>query len=193
MADPRFDVQTLTIRRKIFSLTNFKFHLYDPSGKLAFYSEMKAFKLKEDIRLYSDESMTEELLNIHARTIIDFSAIYDVMDSKTGEKVGALKRKGMQSMIKDEWAILDNNDAEIGIIAEDSMPLALLRRFLVNLIPQSYDFTLRGTMVGTFHQNFNPFVEKITLDFSADTGHILDHRLGIAAGLLLSALERRQR
>jgi hypothetical protein len=195
MADPRFNLQSFTIRRKIFSLIGFKFHLYDPSGKLLMFSEMKASKLKEDIRLYSDESKTEELLTIHARSIIDFSAIYDVTDAKTGEKVGALQRKGMKSIIKDEWAILDKNDMEVGQIAEDNMALALLRRFLTmaNLIPQSYEFTLNGTKVGTFKQNFNPFVEKIMVDFSADTGNLLDRRLGIAAGLLLSAIERKQR
>jgi hypothetical protein len=192
MADPRFNPPSLTIRRKTFSLIAIKFHLYGPDDKLAFYCEMKPNNFKMDLHLYTGEDMKEELLTIHARNIIDFSGTFDVVDTKTGEKVGALQRKGLKSVIKDEWAILDLNDVEIGQITEDNMALALLRRLFSNLIPQSYDFNLRGTKVATFKQNMNPFVEKIMVDFSADTSNMLDRRLGIAAGLLLSAIERRQ-
>ena len=95
------------IRRKVFKVLGAAFHIYDPEGRLAFYSRMKAFKLKEDIRLYTDESMQTEVLTIKARQIIDFSAAYDVVDSLTGEKAGALKRKGMKSIFKDEWIIMN--------------------------------------------------------------------------------------
>ena len=33
------------------------FHIYDEAGNVAFYSKMKAFKLKEDLRIYSGEDM----------------------------------------------------------------------------------------------------------------------------------------
>ena len=55
-----YSYQNYLIRRKVFKLLGGAFHIYDPEGRLAFYSKMKAFKLKEDIRLYSDESMQEE-------------------------------------------------------------------------------------------------------------------------------------
>lgn len=34
-----------------------KLHIYDNAEQLVLYSQMKAFKLKEDIALYTDESM----------------------------------------------------------------------------------------------------------------------------------------
>ena len=71
---------------------------------------MKAFKLKEDIRLYTSEDMQTEVLSIQARKIIDISSAYDVIDSLTGAKVGALKRKGLKSILKDEWIIMDAED-----------------------------------------------------------------------------------
>ena len=49
--------------------------------------------------------MQVELLSIQARQIIDFSAAYDVYDGSTGSKVGALKRKGMKSILRDECEI----------------------------------------------------------------------------------------
>ncbi|MCK5794540.1 MAG: hypothetical protein KAH12_07530, partial [Anaerolineales bacterium] len=133
-----FNHESYLVRKKILTLAGAKFHIYDPQGKLVFFSKMKAFKLKEDIRLFTDEDMQTELLNIQARNIIDIAATYDVSDPESGDKVGALRRKGLKSILKDEWAILDVNDNEIGLIKEDSMFLALLRRFLTNLIPQTY-------------------------------------------------------
>lgn len=180
------------VRRKILKLFGAAFHIYDTEGNLAFYSSQKAFKLKEDIRIYTGEDMQAEVLTIHARNIIDFSAIYDVIDPATGTKVGSLKRKGMKSIMKDEWMFLDTEDREIGLIQEDNMLLALVRRFLTDLIPQSYDGFVKGEKVCDFKQNFNPFVTKITLDFSMDKKGLLDRRLGIAAAVLLCAIEGKQ-
>ena len=187
-----FTYSTYTVRRQIFKLLGAAFHIYDPNGNVAFYSKQKAFKLKEDIRVYTGEDMQNEVLTIKARSIIDFSAAYDVFDPATQTKVGALKRKGMKSILKDEWIILDANENQIGLIQEDSMMLALVRRFLTNLVPQSFDGTINGQKVCHFKQNFNPFVTKITLDFAMDTNGRLDRRLGIAAAVLLCAIEGKQ-
>ena len=46
--------------------------------------------------------------------------------------------------------------------------------------------------VAEYRQRFNPFILKLDVDFSADGDGRLDKRLGIAAGVLLSAIEGRQ-
>ena len=193
MQTNRFGHSTYLVRKKVFKLLGASFHIYDPQGQLAFYSKMKAFKLKEDIRLYADESMQTELLSIQARQIIDFSAAYDVIDSTSQQKVGALRRKGLKSVIKDEWTIMDANDQEIGLIMEDSTVLALIRRFVINLLPQTFHAVVRGQPVCEFKQHFNPFVLKLTVDFSADPAKAFDRRLGLAAAVLLGAIEGRQK
>ncbi|MDA3924835.1 MAG: hypothetical protein PF904_09075 [Kiritimatiellae bacterium] len=187
-----FKHESYLVRKKILTLAGAKFHIYDPQGELVFFSKLKAFKLKENIRLFTDETMQNELLNIQARNIIDIAATYDVIDPESGDKVGALRRKGLKSILKDEWVILDVNDNEIGLIKEDNVFLALLRRFLTNLIPQTYLGEISGRQICKFKQNFNPFVTKITLDFSEDKQHQLDRRLGIAAAVLLCAIEGKQ-
>jgi len=187
-----FTHPTYTVRRKIFKLLGAAFHIYDPQGNVAFYSKQKAFKLKEDIRVYTSEDMLTEVLTIKAKNIIDFSAAYDIFDPTTQTKVGVLKRKGMKSILKDEWIIMDANENQIGLIQEDSMMLALIRRFLADLVPQTFDGTINGQRVCHFKQNFNPFVTKITLDFSMDMDSLLDRRLGIAAAILLCAIEGKQ-
>lgn len=188
----RFSYSNYTIRRKVLKLFGGAFHIYGPSGELVLYSKMKAFKLKEDIRLYTGEDMQTEVLTIQARQVLDFSAAYDVFDPVADEKVGALKRKGFKSMFKDEWVIMNVQDQEVGLICEDSMVLALIRRYLLNLLPQTYNVNFGQTRVCTFKQHFNPFVLKMSLDFSQDVARVLDRRLGLAAAVLLCAIEGRQ-
>jgi hypothetical protein len=189
MQDTIFGHSQYLVRRKVFTIAGAKFHIFDPAGNLVFFSKMKAFKLREDIRLYRDENMSEELLLIKARQIIDFSAAYDVFDARTLEKIGVFKRKGMKSILRDEWLIMDAGDREI---REDSLFKALLRRSLTNLIPQTYHAEIQETTVCVYKQNFNPFVFKLNVDFSSDLRSLFDHRLGIAAAILLGAIEGRQ-
>ena len=193
--DPRFGHAQYIIRKKVFKLLGAAFHVYDLNGNVVMYSKQKAFKLKEDIRLYTGEDMQTELLTIQARRAIDFSAAYDVVDTRAGGKVGALKRKGLKSMLRDEWVVLDTMDREIGLIQEDSTALALVRRFVeaaAMFLPQKYHAEIGGQPAATFQQNMNPFVKKLTIDFSMDTQGRLDRRLGLAAAALLSAIEGRQ-
>ena len=186
-----FQYNQYLLKRQVFALAG-KFRFYEPGGKLVLFSEQKMFKLREDIRVFSDESKSQEVLMIKARQFIDFSAAYDVVDSAIGQKIGALRRKGLASMLRDEWEILDVSDNVIGKLFEDSMGLALIRRFLSNLVPQNYDITMGTDRVADLKQNFNPFTYELNLDFSMDINHRLDRRLGIAAGILLAAVEGRQ-
>lgn len=178
-------------RAKVFDIAP-KFHFYDPEGNVIGFLKQKVFKLKEDIRLYADESATQELLTIKARSVLDISATYDVTDARQQMKVGALRRKGLKSILIDEWSILDGNDQEIGLIKEDSALLATLRRFLTNLIPQTYHFEIGGRHVGKAAQRFNPFVLTLDVDLTPDPERTLDRRLAAAAIVLLLAIEGRQ-
>lgn len=189
---PAFTHKTYLIKRQVFALTG-RFRVYEPMGNLVLFSEQKMFRLREDIRVFLDESRSQELLMIKARQIIDFSAAYDVIDSLTGEKVGALRRKGWRSLLRDEWEVLDASDQVRGLLFEDTIQLAILRRFLLgSLLPQNYDLTFGETRVADLRQRFNLFRYELDLDFSMDLAHMLDHRLGIAAGILLATIEGRQ-
>jgi uncharacterized protein YxjI len=180
------------LKRQAIAVTG-KFRFYDPNGNLVMFSEQKIFKLREDIRVYADESKQQEVLIIKSRSIIDFSAAYDVFDATTNEHVGTLRRKGFKSMLRDEWEILNSAGEIIGLLFEDSMGLALLRRLLLGMfLPQNYNITIGETQVADLKQRFNLFRYELDLDFSMDTARLLDKRLGIAAGILLAAIEGRQ-
>lgn len=180
-----------TIRRKILTIAGAKFHIYDPAGNLIGFSKQKAFRLKEDIRIYRDESMQQEFLTIGARSIIDFAAAYDVTDARTGRRLGTLKRAGFSSMLRDKWTVFDAAESQVGTIEEDSMLLALIRRFATNLIPQH--FLLKdnnGREIADFKTHFNPFVHRMTVTVQPNCP--LDQAVPLAAGILLVAIEGRQ-
>ena len=189
---PAFQYQNYIVKRQAIALTG-KVRFYNPSGELVLFSEQKMFKIREDIRVYADEQKTQEVLTIRARQIIDFSAAYDVIDSTTGEKVGALRRKGLKSILRDEWEVLNVADQPVGLLFEDNMGLALLRRLVLGAwLPQNYDMTMGTDRVADLKQKFNLIRYELDLDFSMDTSRQLDRRLGLAAAILLAVIEGRQ-
>ena len=194
--DERFSHPKYTIRQKVLTITGASFHVIDPNGNTVFFSRLKAFKLKEDIRLFTDQRMREELLRISARKMIDFAATYDVHDSVEDVLLGSLRRRGMKSMIRDEWVIFDEMSREIARIHEDSTVMALLRRghdVLSAIFPQKYDvITPEDKTIATYRQNYNPIVHKLEVDFSRDEEMVLDPRLGLAAAILVCGIEGRQ-
>ncbi|MCB2153633.1 hypothetical protein KQI84_02005 [bacterium] len=195
---PSLQHDRFLIRRKILTFIGRKMHTYDEMMNLLLFTHMKGFKLKEDITVYADIERQEPLLRIRARRIIDIAATYDIHDVSGGGEVhiGALKRKGLKSFVRDEWLIFDTQDREIGLIQEDSSDLALVRRFIsaaALVLPQSYNFTLHGRPVGFMKQNFNPFVMKLTADFTEDIEQKFDRRLAAAAATLLCCIEGKQR
>lgn len=189
--DP-FTANKYYAKKKLLKLFGGEVRIYDENRtNLLFFVKQKAFKLKEDITVFADESQSRPLLKIQARSILDFGTTYDVTDVVTNQKVGAIRRKLLKSILRDEWAILDASDKEFGTVSEDSMLMALLRRFLSNLIPQHFAMTVGGTQVGDLKQTWNPFVPQFNVDFSMDSGR-LDRRLGIAAVVLLQVIEGKQ-
>ena len=194
-ADPRFAHTQYLVRRKIFKLFGAAFHIYDPAGNVVLYSKQKAFKLREDIRLYTGEDMRTEVLVIRTQSIMDFAAAYQVVDPASGQTVGGFKRKGLKSLLRDEWVVSDAAGREVGLVKEDNAALALVRRFVDAaslFLPQKYHVEMGGATVCTYQQNFNPFVFKMTIDFSHDPGGQFDRRLGLAGAALLSAIEGKQ-
>ncbi|ODS42511.1 MAG: hypothetical protein MSIBF_04125 [Candidatus Altiarchaeales archaeon IMC4] len=187
---PSFGHGKYLFRKKVLKLFGGAFHVYDENGNVLFYSKQKAFKLKEDFRVYSDEAQTSELLVIKTPQILDFGATYNVQDGTVGEVVGAMRRKGLKSIVKDEWLILSKDGGEVGKLTEKSTGMAILSR-LVGLIPQKYVIVAKdGSEVANIEQHFNPFVLKYTMTISPQPK--IDRRLLIAVGILLVGIEGRQ-
>ena len=90
----RFSHQTYLVRKKFWQFFGGSFYIYDPNGALVLFSKMKAFKLKEDIRVFTDETLQTEALSIQARSVLDFSGSYDVYDGASGRASGRCGARG---------------------------------------------------------------------------------------------------
>lgn len=183
-----------TIRRKVLTLFGAKFHIFNAAGELIGFSKQKAFKLKEDIRVFTDETASNPLISIKARNIVDFSACYDIIEQKEQASLGALRRKGFSSIMRDSWEVLSETDAPVAKIEEDSMGLAMVRRFLPlgNIIPQRFRLAdASGIELARFSSNFNPFVQKMKVAIFPNCP--VNPMVVLAAGILLVAIEGRQR
>jgi hypothetical protein len=187
-----FQLDQFIARQKIWTFAP-KFYFRDLNGNTLAFLRKKVFTLKDEIRVFTDENQSMELLHIKARKIIDWGTAFDVTDSINRQKVGVIKRQGWKSIVRKEWTIMDANEQEICTVKEDSLLLATLRRYLINIIPQSYIFEAGGRQLGTAKQNWNLFVLKMMVDFSGDPAKQLDRRLVAAAVVLLMAVEGRQR
>lgn len=182
-------------RRQVFRMFGAGFTLHALDGRVLASSQQKAFRLKEDIRVVDGEAGGSEILAIKADRIVDFSAAYRVEDSTTGDHVGSLRRKGWSSMFRDSWEILDSGGVVRGRVTEDSGWKALVRRVhdvAAMLMPQTFHIEVGGQVIGTMAQNFNPFVQKYSVDLSGDTDGLLPRPLAVATVILLLAVEGRQ-
>lgn len=183
------------LRRKVLALTGNSFHVYASDGSLAAFCRQKAFRLREDIRVYTDEDRRSELLTLRARSIIDFGATYDV-SLPTGERLGSFRRKGMKStFVRDEWKVFDERDREIARLREAG-DWALARRWIdwiAFLVPQRYELrTIEGDrLIATFRQRFNLIVLTLGIEIHEDH-EILDDLFVLATACLLGAIEGRQ-
>lgn len=109
----------LDFKFKITTLSS-DFNITDNNGNYVAYVRQKMFKLKEDVIVFSDESKSQELFQIKANKWIDFNASYAMTDIVNGKSFGRLARKGMRSLWKSQYDILDENDEMKYQINEDN-------------------------------------------------------------------------
>ncbi len=186
--------ERFTIRQKVFKIFGAAFHIYDQSGNVIGYCKQKAFKLREDLRFYTDESLSSELFSMRARSILDFSTTYDIAGSD-GEVMGSIRRKGLASFLRDSWLVFGPNDEHIADLREDSGGMAMARRVIPlfsAIFPQRFDLvTTGGTSIASYQTRFNPFIYKLDVQLETDSPEI-DLYVVLAMGCLLAAIEGRQ-
>lgn len=93
----------LTLRFKVIALAR-QFSVEDSAGRMLMYVKQKAFKLREAITVYADQSQTRPLYRINADRIIDWSARYSISD-ESGAELGAIQQQGMRSLWRTRYDI----------------------------------------------------------------------------------------
>ena len=191
---------TFLLRQRLKLVINhYEFML--PDGAPVCFVEQARFKFKEDIRFYTDDSKSQELMRLKARQRFDPAARYDVTDN-TGATIGQIQKVFGKSLFRSTYTLFDAQGNEAAKVREKSLPVALFRRFVgfvpfigsfAEWLPIPYHFVfLRGDQeLGTHTRQAFKFRDTYTLDFSGDRGRTLDRRLVLATAVGLDALQAR--
>jgi len=173
----------------------------DSDGTPFCFVEQARWKFKEDIRFFTDETKSEEIMRILARQRFDPRARYDITLAD-GSKLGEIQKVFGKSLFRSTYTLFDAAGNEVATAREQSLGKALFRR-LVGLIPYvdivadwlpiAYDFEfLRGEEpVGINRRRRFKWIDVYDIDFSADSEHAVDRRLAIAATVGMDALQAR--
>lgn len=178
------------LRKKVFALAA-QYWIEDQGGGSLGYSKQKLLKLKEDIRVYTDERMTTELFRIQQQQIIDVWGTFAVIDSASNTVLGYVRRKGLSStFIADEWEIQDPNRQLIGGIYEKT-GRGLARKWIPGgkLIPEKMTLELGGRPVAEINQQFKIVGDIWEISCQA-VPPSFDRRVLLGGALLMSMIER---
>ncbi len=176
------------IKRPFFSFLGRKFHVYGPDGSLCMFVKHPVLRLKQEFTIYTDESESQPLITIRARKMVAINMAMDVYDANTNEHLGIIRSRGLKSVVRDTWDILDQTENPVGLLQEDGA--ALLRRFLP-ILPSKHHIELNAQEVATIRQIFRFFVKEFELDLSSNQGRV-DVRFAVACALLALMAESRR-
>ena len=160
------------------------------------FVRQKRMAIKEDIRFYADESQTDELFRIKARSVMELGGRYDVT-TPAAERVGVLGKVFGKSLLRSTWSIMDANEQELAVAKERSQFWAIVRRVIDavpygDFIPIVFHFTIDAgdRHLGDLTRRLG-VRDKYDLDLSGDAERAIDRRLAIALAIALDALQSR--
>jgi uncharacterized protein YxjI len=169
-----------------------------PAGGPVAFVRQKKLAIKEDIRFFADESESQELFRIKARSAFDIGgARYDVTDAP-GAPIGKLEHVFKHSLFRSTWKVTDADDGDVMTAHERSLPMAIARRLIDFVpdfgglvpIPYNFDFLIDGTVVGHMNRKFQ-LRDRYVLDLTGDHDRRVDRRLAVALAIGLDALQNR--
>lgn len=106
----------LTLTFKFLTISSY-IRVVDATGQLVSYVKQRAFRLKEDVTIYADEAQTQSLFHIKANQIFDIGATYSLRTAD-GSLLGSLRQRGMRTLWKATYDILDVAGDAVGLIRE---------------------------------------------------------------------------
>ena len=182
------------IRKKVVTIGQ-KYWIEDQNNNLLGFCKQKILKLKEDIRIYTDENLSQELFCITQQQILDAFGNFAVLDSTSGTLLGSIKREWLSSVFtKDTWEIYNPTNQLIGKIEEKSAGRALARKYMPGggLLPEQMTLELNGVAVAEINQSFK-IVGDIWEMHCNSVPPDFDRRVLIATMLLMGLIERRHK
>jgi uncharacterized protein YxjI len=120
-------------------------YVRDASGNEILYVRQKLLKLKDKIRVFADSSQTNQLYEIDADRVLDWSARFTFTDTQ-GRVLGAVGGLGAKSLWRATYEVADAAGRQIFLIEEENPWVKVLDRLLEEV-------PILGMFTGFF---FNP-------------------------------------
>jgi len=178
------------VRKKVLTIGN-KYWIEDEDGNVIGFTKQKLLKLKEDIRVYTDESMSQEVFRIQQEQIMDVWGKFAIIDSASDRVLGYIKRKALKSgFLWDEWEIYDANENLMGRV-EESKGFGLVRKYVPGgtIVPEKMKVMLDGREVAEINQKFK-IIGDIWELRCKDLPEDFDRRVLLAELILMAMIER---
>jgi uncharacterized protein YxjI len=146
----------LIVEQKITAFVN-KYAIYavDAAGnkaQLVALAQQKRLAFKERVTFYSDEARTQPIFTFRAEKVLDVHGRYVVEDMQ-GAVIGTFKKEFKASLLKSTWHILNADGQPQMTVAENSLTLALFRRF-AGFIPIIGDLVEIVSLFLRYHFSF---------------------------------------
>lgn len=109
----------LDLRFKLIALAP-RIIVTDATGQEVLFISQKIFKLKEDIRIYTNQNKDQEVFRIGADRIMDFNTRYHFYNSSNNNLLGSAKAKGLRSIWRTTYNLEDENEQQTHLIKEDN-------------------------------------------------------------------------
>jgi uncharacterized protein YxjI len=198
MVDPNQHDKFVLKQRIKLVINQYEFSLADDQPPFCFVEQAR-FKFKEDIRFFTDESKSTELLRIKARQRFDPRATYDITGAD-GSKIGEIRKVFGASLLRSTYEI-SGNDGTV-TAQEQNLLVALFRRlvqfipYVENVadwlpIPYHFEFRRDGEVIGTHRRRFGKLRDIYDIDMSGDPERRFDRRLVLAAAVGMDARQAR--
>lgn len=180
--DPRFRFGEYVIKRPFWSFFERTFRVFAPDGQLVLFVRHPVFKLRGEWHIFGDEARTERLVSVKARQVVALNYVYDLTDAVTGANIGAVRSKGLKSIVRDKIEIMNPAGQVIGHLIERGA--SLLRRF-IPLLTSKHDIEINGQVVATVRQKFRFFIKEFRVEQPVVVfGDDVDPRLVLVCALL---------
>lgn len=174
------------IKRKFWSFFERIFRVWTGDGQLIMYIKHPILKLREEFMVYADEAQTRPLLRVKSKQVIAINFSYEITDANTGQLYGAVQKKGLKSILRDKFILLDPNGNEFGYAEEQGA--SVLRRFFPWLTSKHAIFA-NGQQVAFIRQKFRFFTKEFMVDLQPSQ---LDPKFVLAVALLALIAEARR-
>jgi uncharacterized protein YxjI len=161
------------------------------AAAVAFVLVLGLLSKKRHIHFYRDDSRGELLLEVLQDQKLAFLTHTYTVNEPGGRTLARLSKNLLTDIFRKKWNVWTPDGRPLWEAKEDSVLMALVRRFLTRLVPLCFIFCLPGgQVVGEFNRKFT-LLDRYVLDLSQDSGRALDRRVAIAMGVMLDTGERR--